>query len=292
MLVEMGIGDAFGSCFEWIDYDCSKIAERLEYTVVEPSLVPPGRYTDDTQMALAVVEMMLERGRSEWVPEIMADYFVNCFQRDQRRGYTPAFQMILMNCHTGQELLSKIHGNSERSGAAMRSAPIGLLPWDDLNSFCKMQAKVTHDSPVGIASALTVARSVHYFYTGGTKKEFTSWLHGQQDLLEMMDDPTTWPQPDRRVSTNGAECVKAALIAVIQSPKMTEVLKRSVNFGGDTDTIATIAMGIASQCPEIENDIPYGLIEHLEHGTYGYDYLKNVDAVLMQFAKEMSACNP
>ena len=63
-----------------------------------------------------------------------------------------------------------------------------------------------------------------------------------------------------------------------------------INFSGDVDTVATIALAAASYSPEIEQDLPSNLYRNLERSTYGYDYLKELDIKLSDtFDKEI--CN-
>ena len=97
MLVELACADAFGACFEGLDKELIEKHNELKYLTLRdlPSLVPAGSYTDDTQMTIAIAEEMLG---SEWTTIGLANRFVDCFQRDQRRGYTTAFLLILMNC--------------------------------------------------------------------------------------------------------------------------------------------------------------------------------------------------
>ena len=45
-----------------------------------------------------------------------------------------------------------------------------------------------------------------------------------------------------------------------------------MNFTGDVDTVASIALGAASCCKEYQQDLPYWLFEQLENGGYGIDY--------------------
>lgn len=45
----------------------------------------------------------------------------------------------------------------------------------------------------------------------------------------------------------------------------------------DTDTIAAIAMVIASRCQDLADDLPQGLRDGVENGAYGRDYLAKID---------------
>ena len=64
-------------------------------------------------------------------------------------------------------------------------------------------------------------------------------------------------------------------LAFYKKPRHS-TLHRCCEFTGDTDTVAAIAMAAASQCQEIDPEIPDVLFETLENGTYGRDYLIKV----------------
>lgn len=290
MLVELGVADSYGACFEGTGtQNLIETKNNLQYNSDLPSLVKVGCYTDDTQMTLAIAEAVLEDG--PWTKEGLANRFVEVFQRDQRRGYTTAFLIFLMNSHTGKELLSRIDGKSEKSGAAMRVSPIGLYP--DLNevvSKSTIQAEVTHNSVLGKASSLCAALMVHYFaYDLGKKDELCKWLkkeffgemlHNHKPFRVSKDSQprVCWnPTSNQPVRCDGWECVEAALYAIETSYTLSDVLKTCIRYGGDTDTVATIAVAAASWSKEIKQDLPSHLMKQLEQGRYGLSYLVELD---------------
>ena len=75
--------------------------------------------------------------------------------------------------------------------------------------------------------------------------------------------------------------VRAAITAVSRNTCMSQVLLDSVNFGGDVDTVATIALAAASCSQEISQDLPQNLLDELENGKYGRDYMYELDARLL-----------
>ena len=125
MLVELAIGDAYGAAFE---FDGLQIAENDLKDYYQHSLyqLGKGRYTDDTQMTIAVGEALVD-GRP-YTKELFAEYFLKCFKRDERVGYASGFYGFLQSCNTTEDFLKGIKNNSQRNGAAMRSCPVGYLP--------------------------------------------------------------------------------------------------------------------------------------------------------------------
>jgi ADP-ribosylglycohydrolase len=76
--------------------------------------------------------------------------------------------------------------------------------------------------------------------------------------------------------------VRAAITAVVGNTRMSSLLKACIQFSGDVDTVATIALAAGSCCDEIEQDLPAHLLATLENGAYGRDYLIQLDDQVMQ----------
>jgi ADP-ribosylglycohydrolase len=291
MLLEIAIGDAYGAGFEFAGDDFIRAHNNLEY-VTHPNIssanvdlrrigekvINPremhGRYTDDTQMSIAIAEVIVND--IPWTKEALADSFVSAFKRDQRTGYAGGFYQFLCDVRDGQDFLEKIRPNSDKSGSAMRAAPVGILITpDQVVRACTLQASLTHDTVNGILAADAAALMVHYFiYEDGPKSQLGYYIEKSV--------PRDWCTPWRGfVSSKGIDCVRAAITAVVESEKLSEVLKRCISFGGDVDTVAAIAMGPASCCKEIEQDIPANLVDGLENGPFGREYIIDLDRKLM-----------
>jgi ADP-ribosylglycohydrolase len=270
MIVELAIADAFGMPFEYT----GKIINYIGGYGTHPRYpVKNGHYGDDTQMSLAIAEMMLSD--KEWNDENLADAFYNCYARDRRGGYAHRFAQFLEEVKSGKEFLEKIKPDSEKSGSAMRSVPLGLYP--DINEVKRkaiVQAGITHNTEKGLLNSMAVALSTHYYtYNLGPKLDLYYFLeqHGLQEWTKL------W---DKKVGSKGHDSVCAALTTVLINDNMLDILKDAVNYTGDVDTVACIAIGIASQCSDIENNLPYHLYSGLENGTYGRDYLIDLDKKL------------
>src|SRR5271157_3798270 len=130
MLVRIAQGDAYGLATEYIKPDQTKVRlDALEFVryCTHPELpVQPGHYTDDTQMSVAVAEVLLERRRRAAKTDF-AESFVRCYQRDPRPGYSKRIAAMLEKATGGQNLLEIADTQSEANGAAMRSVPLGVL---------------------------------------------------------------------------------------------------------------------------------------------------------------------
>lgn len=160
MLVELAVGDAYGAGFEFRNPVYVRVFNRVDrYRRPALTLSRGGRYTDDTQMTIAITEALLSQ--EPWTAEVIAHHFLQAFQRDPRTGYAPRFYQFLRSAENADDFCTRIRPTSDRSGAAMRAGPIGLI--SDIGALLEkavIQARVTHDTEPGVASAQAAALGV------------------------------------------------------------------------------------------------------------------------------------
>lgn len=271
MLVELAIGDAYGAAFEYAPVPFVKAYNNLAGYVQHPRHgIPPGCYTDDTQMSLAIVDAMLSD--EPWTPLLLANHFVNAFKRNPREGYASGFYAFLQEVQSGEEFLAKIRPDSNKSGAAMRAGPLGIYPTIvEVIDRTALQAAVTHNTPGGKQSALAAALMTHYLlYRLGPKAQLGEFLQTHV--------PGPWTKPWRgKVGAPGMESVRAAVTAVLAHASLSAILQQCIAFTGDVDTVATVALCAASCSTEVAQDLPAVLYDGLENGAYGRRYLEQLE---------------
>lgn len=270
MIIEAAIGDAFGAgyeyaAFERIGRENTRYIQHQKHTGIRP-----GMYTDDTQMSLAIAELLISG--DDWTPHNIAKAFLEVFHRDQREGYAGGFYKFLMATTTAEEFIKNIKPFSDKSGAAMRAWPLGVLrDIDQVVSYCKTQAAVTHNTESGIESATASALMTHYFIRAiGSKSDLPQWLVEQLGGI--------WATPhEGKVGSKGWMSTLAAVTAVARNDNLHDLLVDCINFTGDVDTVATIAMAAASCSSEYESNIPTNLVLTLENGEFGREYIGKLD---------------
>ncbi|HEY1348225.1 MAG TPA: ADP-ribosylglycohydrolase family protein [Ktedonobacteraceae bacterium] len=275
MLLELAVGDAYGAGFEYAPRELVRRYNTLARYVQHPRhRLRLGAYTDDTQMSLAIAEIIVSG--ETWTPERLAQGFVDAFKRDPRAGYASGFYHFLQQVEDGPQFLHEIKPSSSKSGAAMRAAPIGIYATIALvKERCTRQAALTHNTPDGINAALAAALMTHYFlYQLGPKAELGAFL------VQHVEGP--WARPwSGKVGSQGSMSVQAAITAVTTNTSMSALLKTCIDFSGDVDTVAAIALAAGSCSQEITQDLPLHLLETLENGAYGRDYIQALDAQLL-----------
>lgn len=151
----LSVGDAFGERF----FRMPLAVEPMIESRALPK--PPWRYTDDTEMALSVFEVLKTYG------SIDQDELVALFSRryDPTRGYGATAGRILYEIGRGGSwrLLSKTAFGGQGSwgnGGAMRVAPLGAYFADDRSRLleeARRSAEVTHAHEDGQAGAIATA---------------------------------------------------------------------------------------------------------------------------------------
>lgn len=275
MLVELAIGDAYGISFEFVPEAVVKsqnIYPPMNY-VFRPDYLLPGQYTDDTQMSLALAEHIAE-GRP-WDKMTILKTFFDAFKRDPRRGYSNSFYHLLKSSFKVETLARKLEGTSNGCGAAMRAVPCALAPDIDTAIYwAGEQAKVTHNNEQGINSAKAIAAMAFYAHKDiGDAASVYAWIRRYVPGISL--NPI-----DGFIRNNGEDVVRAAAQVYSSYNTMTQILWKSVDFTGDVDSVAAIAMGCAALSKRHTNDLPKSFYDNLENGTYGRDYLKALDTKL------------
>ena len=277
MLVEIAIGDAFGAGYEFQpDRPVNLVGYRQH---PKHLLLRPGMYTDDGQMSLAVAEVLLETNDPSMLD--FANAFIGCYHRDKRDGYARGFQDFLENTRSGLEFIHKIRPYSDRSGAAMRAVPIGVLPDpEQVKNVARLQAVLTHNSDGGIHAAMAVALASHYlYYNKGHPTAIGEFI--TQHLRVTLWTKRYEEVYSRKPGNNGMECALAAIHCVQRNDTISDAILSAVQMGGDTDTVAAIVGGLGSIDRHMPKNLPQKLFDDLEDGAYGKTYLRQIDEKLL-----------
>jgi len=130
------------------------------------------KWTDDTAMALSIVETLAERGAID--PELLAKKFARRYDLDAGRGYGAGAHKVLEMILAGMphDAAARILFDGQGScgnGGGMRSAPIGAYFAGDLPAVvhhAALSAAPTHAHPDGVAGAIAVAVATAAVFAG------------------------------------------------------------------------------------------------------------------------------
>lgn len=153
-LTGLSVGDGFGQRFfiPWV----AETATRDD--------LPDGpwHYTDDTEMAMAIVQVLERYGEID--QDVLARQFADRYVGDSGRGYGAGAHKLLRQIADGSDwrVASRDLFGGQRSygnGGAMRAGPLGAWFADDVEvaiENARRSAEVTHAHPEGQAGAIAV----------------------------------------------------------------------------------------------------------------------------------------
>jgi ADP-ribosylglycohydrolase len=153
-------------------------------------------------------------------------------------GYGSSFYHWIFSPHDGPY-------NSWGNGSAMRVSPVGFAfdSIDDVMREAERNAAVTHNHPEGIKGAQATALAVFFARKGESKEYITREISNRfaYDLSRSLDEIR--PGYSFDVSCQGS--VPESIIAFLESRDFEDAVRKAISLGGDSDTMACIAGGIA-----------------------------------------------
>lgn len=135
--------------------------------------------------------------------------------------------------------------NSWGNGSAMRVSPIGWA-FDSLEETieqARSSAGITHNHPEGLKGAMAVAAAIYMARTGKNKKMIKEHIASKFNyhLDRTLDEIR--PAYTFDISCHGT--VPEAIIAFLESANFEDAIRKAISLGGDSDTLACMAGGIA-----------------------------------------------
>jgi len=214
-------GDVIGSVYEYHQIKTTEF----------PLFPKHCRFTDDTVMTIAIAYSLLENVDYAASMKLFGRKYPNA-------GYGSHFIRWLF-----EEDVRPY--NSWGNGSAMRASPLGFAI-DDIDTLlaeAKRSAEVSHNHPEGIKGAQATALAVFLAHKSESKEYIRTEIGGRfnYDLNRGLAEIRQTYEFDE--SCQGT--VPEAIIAFLESGTYEEAVRNAVSLGGDSDTLACIAGGIA-----------------------------------------------
>jgi ADP-ribosylglycohydrolase len=196
-----------------------------------PLFVPECRFTDDSVLSVAVASAILKN-------RPYCDSLRDFGRRYPGAGYGASFYEWLVSPDPGPY-------NSWGNGAAMRVSPIGFAfeTEERVLAEAKRSAECTHNHPEGVKGAQSVALAILLARRGTPKARIRSELEGRfgYDLRRTPDEI----RPSYRFDVSCQGSVPESIICFLAAEDWESTVRNAVSLGGDSDTMACIAGGIA-----------------------------------------------
>ena len=282
------VGDALGEPVEgW-----SHRAIYAQFGLLDKMLQAEGRYTDDTQMMIGILETLLEKRGFD--PAVCAKKFQENF--DPGRGYGRRIYGVMDRIRQGIPW-DRVGTDSFGNGGAMRVAPIGCFYYFDLETIkakAVLSAQITHNHPEGLAGAVAQATAVGLAFQYGLSGEpirpekFLDTITAQvtnvdKGFAQVLDRIKSIRRgavlevieaiaARYNLSLRAIESVPAAIGAFLLTDSFRDAVVLAVNLGGDTDTIGAMA-GAISGAYYGYGEMPKNWLNSLENKGKGRDYV-------------------
>ena len=218
------IGDIIGSAYEFNNINTKEF----------PLFSRDCSFTDDTVMTCAAAKALLEPERD------VTEVFQEVGRRYPHAGYGAKFIHWMFSDHPEPY-------NSCGNGSAMRVSPAGFLA-GSVEEAKELSARVTgisHNHPEGMKGAECTAVCIVFAKEGKTKDEIRAYVEENYYKL----NKTCADYRKEQAGHHGREIcqisVPQALECFFESTDFEDCMRNCVSIGGDSDTIAAIAGGIA-----------------------------------------------
>ena len=259
MLMGAVCGDMAGSPYDRLN---------IKYRPDEDTLVTGNaHFTDDTVMTLAVAEGLrlgLSQLPMDWMaaPEGEKVLFtsVQAAMQSYGRDYPDAeygglFQNWLRNPNP-------MPYNSWGNGSAMRVSYAGWVArsLEEAEKLAEITAKVTHDHPDGIKGAVVLAGIIYQLRCGASKDDIFYYASRFYDVDFCLEDI----QDEYYFDASCMGSVPHAIVAFLEGESFTDVIAGALSIGGDSDTIAAMAGGLAEVIYPIPDDLRCRTLDRLD----------------------------
>ena len=233
------IGDIAGSRFEFHN----RLSKEFTFLTADCC------FTDDTVMTCAVAQALMD-SKEDWSD--LSEKAVAALQRIGRR---------YPNCGYGARFIHWVFTDNPQpydscgNGSAMRVSPVGFAARDveEAKRLSAAVTRISHDHPEGMKGAEATAVAIVLARQGKTKDEIRAAMEEYYDLSETVDGYREKGQGHGREICQVS--VPQALICFLEGESYEDVIRNCISIGGDSDTIAAIAGGIAEAYFGIPEDI-------------------------------------
>lgn len=253
-MLGLAVGDAIGTTYEFQARD--RNPRLVDMVGGGPFRLKPGEWTDDTAMALALMDSLLAH------PELDEADLMGRFRDWYEEGaYSCAGKCFDIGITTREALRrSKASGNpmagsadprSAGNGSLMRLAPVAVCHWrnrDVLRDIAARQSRTTHGAAEAVDACIAFAEVLGDAIAGRSRSEVlrprSSAFAGKISMIMA----GSWRGKHRdAIGSSGyvAHSLEAALWCVGRTDTFRDAVLLAANLGDDADTTAAITGQLA-----------------------------------------------
>lgn len=255
------IGDIVGSRFEFDNHR----SKEFELFAAECEA------TDDTIMTLAIARAIMETSKAvdssdrsderdelycKTLEELSVKYMQEIGRRYPHCGYGGMFLKWVFSDEPSPY-------SSFGNGAAMRVSPAGFEARTEREAirFSRAVTAVTHNHSEGIKGAEATALAVFLARKGFSKEDIRRRIERDYYRLDFTIDCI---RDSYRFNETCQETVPQAIEAFIEAESFEDTIRTAISVGGDSDTLAAIAGGIAEAYYGVPDEMRLKALSYLD----------------------------
>jgi len=270
-------------------------------------------YTDDTEMTIGVLNALISE--EKFSKELLIASWKAEYEKGiKEKGYGRNGHGSMRWYYSGEKTIDEIRAfqserNNPGNAPAMRAVLLGLVSENLINEYAKINADATHPNINAVISSQCIARASEYLLVkkGNPElliaycmdkiemnEEYKQYLTAVNELCDYdelkehemkllcgnqpIEAPYFLPGI-KGVPSDSKYTTGCVLYILKQSKDAMDALRKSVNLGGDVDSVASITTGIMAGILGLKS-IPQFMIENVE----GKEYL---EALAKQFKEKV-----
>ena len=233
------VGDALGVPVEFCERDTFCVTDM---TGGGTHGLPAGTWSDNGSLALATLESLGRRRRID-LRDIM-DNFVRWYAHNEFTPYHSVFDIGnttrkaigLYMQGVGVESCGGRSVADNGNGSLMRILPLAFVPHTDED--VAAVSALTHAHPISTGACEEYVRIAELLLAGGGPEEAARLYDDEYDIRKK-------PRAEVRSGGYVLDTLDAAVWCFATTSSYRECVLKAVNLGGDTDTTAAVAGGLA-----------------------------------------------
>ncbi len=240
------VADALGVPYEFKKRDTFKVTGMTGNGTHNQ---PVGTWSDDTSMTLATLDSLIKKEKIDY-DDIM-ERFVSWFDNGEYCPYGECFDighttLTAIGRYKNGSFAVQCGGRGFRdngNGSLMRILPIAFVE-HNVDNILDLSA-LTHGHSISMMCCRLYVQLAENLMNGISKEEAHKKLTCCIDECEKIPQMKDYPREKIRSSGYVVDSFEAAVWSFVNSESYSECVIKAVELGGDTDTVAAIAGGLA-----------------------------------------------
>ncbi len=242
------VGDALGAPYEGMQRGEFQFNGELKR--VGPDNIKAGQWTDDSSMALCLAESLIDDGFNL---KSQLNKYAEWFEHGHLSSKERAFKIGRNTSLAITDFIKKSTLPPEReyaagNGSLMRLAPVPLYFCNDFDKavyYAKMSSLSTHNNIMAADSCKFLGAFIYHALKNKSKEYLLESSFKKLDLDKRVLDKVkgNYKFKEKKDIISDAfvlNTLEASLWSFYQTDNFAAAIKKAINLGGDTDTVAAV----------------------------------------------------